>query len=335
MAIRLIHLGVGGRGRWPVRRVLERKDFESVALVDVNEDNLRWARDESGLPEAACYPSLVDAVTSVEADAVVVITPPQLHAEQCLQAVRAGKHVLVEKPFTKSLSDAWRVVREADDAGVRVAVCQNARYAAAHVTLNRLVREGRYGRPVFGLMTKFGWRPRVHHSGEDEHAYLWERGIHDLDTLRYLFNADPVRVWGHSFNPPWSPYKGGAGVHAWIEFEGGATCGYLCTFAAHKGGSALRVELDGGALELTDNGLLLRAPGTDEDEVIPLDQAPPPEEVLLDGFRRYVTEGSEPDFGGHRNLATVGMVEGIGTASNDGCVIDFHAYMMKARADSR
>ena len=335
MAIRLIHLGVGGRGRWPVRRVLERTDFESVALVDVNEDNLRWARDESGLPEAVCYRSLVDAVTSVEADAVVVVTPPHLHAEQCLQAVRAGKHVLVEKPFTKSLADAYRVVREADDMGVRVAVCQNARYAAAHVTLNRLVREGTYGRPVFGLMTKFGWRPRVHHSGEDQHAYLWERGIHDLDTLRYLFNADPVRVWGHSFNPPWSPYKGGAGVHAWIEFEGGATCGYLCTFAAHKGGSALRVELDGGALELTDNGLLLRAPGTDEDEVIPLDQARPPEEVLLDGFRRYVTEGSEPEFSGHGNLATVGMVEGIGAASNDGCVIDFHAYMMKARADSR
>jgi predicted dehydrogenase len=335
MTIRLIHLGVGGRGRWPVRRVLERPDFESVALVDVNEDNLRSAREESGLPEAACYRSLVDAVESVEADAVVVITPPQLHAEQCLQAVRAGKHVLVEKPFAKSLTDACRVVREADDMGVRVAVCQNARYAAAHVTLNRLVREGTYGRPVFGLMTKYGWRPRVHHSGEDEHAYLWERGIHDLDTLRFLFNADPVRVWGHSFNPPWSTYKGGAGVHAWIEFEGGATCGYLCTFAAHKGGSALRVELDGGALELTDNGLLLRAPGKDEDEIIPLDQAPPPEDVLLDGFYKYVTDGTEPDFGGPRNLATVGMVEGIGTASNEGRVIDFHEYLMNARADSR
>ncbi len=335
MAIRLIHLGVGGRGRWPVRRVIERPDFESVALVDVNEDNLRVAREESGLPEAACYRCLMDALNSVEADAVVVITPPQLHAEQCLQAVRAGKHVLVEKPFTKSLADACRVVREADAMGVRVAVCQNARYSAAHVTLNRLVREETYGRPVFGLMTKYGWRPRIHHSGEDEHAYLWERGIHDLDTLRFLFNADPVRVWGHSFNPPWSPYRGGGGVHAWIEFEGGATCGYLCTFAAHKGGSGFRVELDGGAVELTDNGLLLRAPGEDEDVVIPLDKAAPPEAVLLDGFHGYVTGGSEPDFGGHRNLATVGMVEGIGTASDEGRVIDFHEYMMNARVNSR
>lgn len=334
MAIRLIHLGVGGRGRWPVRRVLERTDYESVALVDVNEDNLRSAREESGLPEAACYRSLNVALDGVEADAVVVITPPQLHAEQCLQAVRAGKHVLVEKPFTKSLTDACRVIREADDMGVRVAVCQNARFAAAHVTINRLVKAGTYGRPVFGLMTKYGWRPRVHHSGDDEHAYLWERGIHDLDTLRFLFDADPVRMWGHSFNPPWSPYKGGAGVHAWIEFEGGATCGYLCTFAAHKGGSALRLELDGGALELNDSGLLLRAPGSDEDKVISLGQAPAPEEVLLDGFQRYVTEGVEPDFGGHRNLPTVGLVEGLGAASDEGCVVDFGAFMRRAEANS-
>lgn len=332
MPIRLIHLGAGGRGRWPVRRVLERMDFESAALVDVNEDNLRSAREESGLTEAACYRSLGEAIEGVEADAVVVITPPQLHADQCLEAVRAGKHVLVEKPFTKSLAEACGVVREADAMGVRVAVCQNARYAAAHVTINRLVREGAYGRPVFGLMTKYGWRPRVHHSGEDEHAYLWERGIHDLDTLRYLFNADPVRIWGHSFNPPWSPYRGGAGVHAWIEFEGGATCGYLCTFAAHKGGSALRLELEGGALEVTDSGLVLREQGKDEDTVIAPDPVPPPEEVLLDGFRQYVTDGVEPEFGGHRNLPTVGMVEGIGVASDEGRVIDFHAYLANAGA---
>jgi len=114
MPIRLIHLGVGGRGRWPVRRVLDRTDFESVALVDVNEDNLRSAREDSGLPQAACYRSLGEAIEGVEADAVVVITPPHMHADQCLQAVRAGKHVLVEKPFTKSLEEACRVLREAD-----------------------------------------------------------------------------------------------------------------------------------------------------------------------------------------------------------------------------
>ncbi len=327
MGIRLIHLGVGGRGGWPVRRVVERDDFESVALVDVNEENLFAAMETSGLPESACFRSLESALDRVEADAVVVVTPPQLHARQCLEAVRAGKHVLVEKPFTKSLVEAREIVEEADAHGVVVAVCQNARYAPAPVTINRLVREGTYGKPAFGLMTKFGWRSRVHHSGEDQHAYLWERSIHDLDTVRFLFDAEPSRIWGHSFNPSWSPYVGGGGTYAWVEFEGGATCGYLCTFVAHKGGSSLRVEFEGGTLEAVGDELLLRRPGAAEDETIALDEVPHPEEVLLDGFYRYATEGIEPGFGGHKNLATVALVEGIGVASDEGRVVDFQAFL--------
>jgi predicted dehydrogenase len=327
MTIRLIHLGVGGRGKWPVRRVPERDDLSSVALVDFNEDNLTAAMEVSGLGESSCFCSLDVALNNVEAEAVVVVTPPQFHAGQCLQAIRAGKHVLVEKPFTKSLVEARSLVTEATKHGVKIAVCQNARYSAAHVTINRLVREGVYGKPMFGLITKFGWRPGVHHSGTDAHSYLWERGIHDLDTLRFLFDSQPARIWGHSFNPVWSPYAGGAGVHAWVEFENGATCGYLCTFAAHKGGSSLRIELEGGALELSGAGLSLRKPGTEVDEMIALDEVPHAEEILLDGFVNYVENGIEPEFSGANNLTTVALVEGLGIASDEGRVIDFGSIM--------
>jgi predicted dehydrogenase len=325
--IRLIHVGVGGRGKWPVRRVTEREDFESVAFVDVNEVNLNAALEVSGLPESACFRSLKTALERVEAEAVVVITPPHLHAAQCLEAIRAGRHVLVEKPFALSLTDARQVVKEADGHGVRVAVCQNARYAAQSVTIHRLVREGVYGKPAFGLMTKFGWRPGVHHSGKVRHSYLWERGIHDLDTMRFLFDARPARVWGHSFNPSWSPYEHGAGAHAWVEFEGGATCGYLCTFAAHRGGSGLRIDLEGGTLEQVGAELRLRRPGAEADEVVPLDPAPPAERVLMDGFYRYVTEGVEPEFGGHNNLTTMALVEAVGVASDEGRVVDFQKFL--------
>ena len=73
-------------------------------------------------------------------------------------------------------------------------------------------------------MTRFGNRPNVKHSGDDAHAYLWERGIHDLDTICHMFGSRPSRIFCDSFNPPWSPYKGGSGVNGWIEFESGARC---------------------------------------------------------------------------------------------------------------
>ena len=329
MAIRLIHLGVGGRGAWPVRMVAGRDDFESVALIDVNPANMATARETSGLPESACFTRLEDAVEAVEADAVVVITPPDMHARQCLDAVRAGKHVLVEKPFTKSLAHARQIVDEAEERGLRVVVCQNARYDGVTQTIRRLVKEETYGRPSFGMMTKYGWRPGVHHSGMDQHSYLWERSIHDLDAMRYMFAGRPVRVFGHSFNPEWSPYRGGSAVHGWVEFEGGATCGYMCTFAAHKGGSSFRLELEGGCLTPGEGGLVLRRPGSDEEEVVPLDEVSEPTVILLEAFRDYINDGVEPEVSGRRNLTTVALVEAMGVASDEGSIIDFGEYLQR------
>ncbi len=327
MSIRMIHVGVGGRGRWPVQLIQRRDDFKSVALVDLSESALAAAREVTGLGEEKCFQSMDEAMDKVDADAVVVITPPQLHAEQCLKGVKAGKHVLVEKPFTLSYKDACTVMEEADKQGTCVAVCQNARYGAASATLARLIREQVYGPAAYGLMTKFGWRPGVHHSGDIRHSYLWERGIHDLDTLRSIFGEEPIRVWGHSFNPSWSPYAHGAGSYAWVEFESGATCGYLCTFAAHKGGSSLRVECAEGCLEVEGDGIHLRRPGADADEILPLDRVPEAGQQLLDGFAKYIQEGVEPPFGGHQNLYTIALVEAAGVASDEVRVVDFRAFM--------
>ena len=77
----MIHCGVGGRGRWSVKLATQSDDIQSVALVDVNEENLRIAKEVSGLAESACFRSLEAAINNVEADCVVIITPPFLHAE--------------------------------------------------------------------------------------------------------------------------------------------------------------------------------------------------------------------------------------------------------------
>ncbi|NOZ24225.1 MAG: Gfo/Idh/MocA family oxidoreductase [Planctomycetes bacterium] len=323
MALRAIHVGVGGRGVWPLKRFKERDDFASVALVDVNEQNLAAACEATGLGEDVCFADMKEAMAKVEADVVVVITPPQLHHKQCQEAVRAGKHVLVEKPFTMDLAQAREVVDEAEKAGVKVCVTQNARYSPGNVTLARMVREEVYGKPGFGQMVKYGWRPRTHHSGGQRHSYLWERGIHDLDTMRAVFNSEVVKVSGRSFNPTWSPYNHGAGAAAWLEFDNGATCGYFCTFAAPgKGGSSFRIDCEKATLEDGGKQILVTPSGSKDTEGVPVDEAPAAEVVLLDGFARYIAEGTEPPFSGRQNLRTVALVEAVGRASDEDAVID-------------
>ena len=212
--------------------------------------------------------------------------------------------------------------------GVTVLVSQNAKYNAATVTMRRLIQEEVYGKASFGMQMKLSWRSKgVHHSGEDDHSYLWERGIHDFDTMRFIFASDPKRMWAHSFNPSWSAYKAGAGAHAWIEFESGATCGYLCCFESHKNGSVMRVDCEGGTLELDGGKLTLKHREKDEGEEIPLDECPDSTTVILDQWNDYLNGGDEPFNSGRNNLTTVAMVEGCGVASDEGRVIDFQEYL--------
>ena len=171
-------------------------------------ENLAKARQVSGLGEDVCFlnkynpaqglnpragmdaetraPGAFDtsgldaALATVECDVVAVITPPDTHAPCALAAVRAGKHVMVEKPFCKTLKDAARIVEEAEAHGVKVMVLQNDRYRSGADEIHQLVKEGKLGQPYFGLMTRYGNRQNPHHSGEDDHAYLWERGIHGV-----------------------------------------------------------------------------------------------------------------------------------------------------------
>ena len=311
--------------------VVERDDYQTVALVDIREDHLNNAMDFTGLPEAACFRTLEQALNKVEADAVVVVTPPNLHTEHCLEALRAGKHVLVEKPFAKTLADAKLLVTEADKNGVTICVSQMVTYTPSTVTMRRLIKEEVYGKAGFGMQMKLGWRKKgVHHSGEDEHSYLWERGIHDFDTMRFMFADTPKRMWAHSFNPSWSPYKAGAGAHAWIEFEGGATCGYLCCFESHKNGSVTRIDTEGGTLELSGCKLTLKHREQDDEVEIPFDDCPDSTTVILDEWSKYLTKSIEPEFSGRNNLTTVAMVEGCGVASEEGRIIDFKQYLEEA-----
>ena len=325
MKLRCIHVGVGGRGAWPLKLFASRQDFESVAFVDVKPENIAAARSLNlKIGETQCFPRLEHALAKVEADAVIVITPPHLHHAQCLAAIRAGKHVFVEKPLTMTLAEAREVVAEADKHGVKVCVGQNALYNGGNATFARLVAGRKYGRAANGLMIKFGWRPKVHHSGGVHHSYLWERGVHDFDTERASIGEEVKRVSAMTINPPWSPYQHGAGVHAWLEFESGATCAYSCSFAVFGAEMGLRVDCEQASLvELNkDKKIAIWKRDVKEPEIIAWDAGPQPEAILLDGWLRYIKEGVEPRFGGRANLKTIALIEAIGIAADEGRVVE-------------
>ena len=139
--LRLIQCGLGGMGKaWrdnvtapssPTRS----PDFEVVAVVDINDQVLHEAGDQMRLLPERRFNELSDAIASIDADAVLTVTPPAVHVEHAQLAFANGLHLLTEKPIADTLDNAKRMVSLAARAGRQLVVAQNYRYNAQMATL--------------------------------------------------------------------------------------------------------------------------------------------------------------------------------------------------------
>ena len=137
-------------------------------------------------------------------EAVVVGTPPYLHADMTIDAIRAGVHVLVEKPFTTSLADAERVVNAAKGSGVKVMVGFNRRRYPRHQQARRFIAGGAFGESYAGESTLVGanegsWRPHTdyHLRRATGGGTLFEFATHQIDLVRFIFGHEIVAVRCH------------------------------------------------------------------------------------------------------------------------------------------
>lgn len=128
------------------------------------------------------------AIASPEVDAVAVLTPPDSHEALTVQAIAAGKHVIVEKPAFPRAATFGPVAEAAARAGKQVLVAENYYYKPLAVTLRGLLREGAIGEPRFVLVNAMkeqkvdGWRQDPAVGG----GALYEGGIHWVSLMAGL-----------------------------------------------------------------------------------------------------------------------------------------------------
>ena len=135
-----------------------------------------------------------ELIADADVGTVCVCLPHYLHFPVTLEAIRAGKHVLVEKPLTTSLEEGQQLVHAAAAAGVSLGVSHNQVFYAAHAEAKRLIDGGAIGRPVLirlrlGLGPRFGgWRDSPDQAGG---GLLADAGVHRLYLALNFFG--PVR----------------------------------------------------------------------------------------------------------------------------------------------
>jgi predicted dehydrogenase len=159
---------------------------------------------------ACTYADYASAIADPKVNAVIVAVPPRFHMELTLQALAAGKHVLVEKPAFLTLAD-YETVRDARDrAGCVVLVGENDHYKPLAVTLRQLLAADTIGEMVFAHFTTIAkrlkaaddWRNDESMAGGDA---FFEEGIHWLHVAGSL---GPKIVSIQGFRP--APSRGGA-----------------------------------------------------------------------------------------------------------------------------
>jgi predicted dehydrogenase len=180
-----------------------------AALVTGHPDKGRRIAAEQGLPPGAVY-SYQDydrIARDPTIDIVYIVLPNFLHAEYTIRALRAGKHVLCEKPMATNVADAEKMVAAARAADRKLMIAYRCHYEPHNLEAMRRIRSGRYGRPRLVLTDMLrqsdpsdpsdAWRLDWVKSGG---GALADMGIYGINGARYLLAEEPVevRAWANT-----------------------------------------------------------------------------------------------------------------------------------------
>src|SRR6266516_6055503 len=322
MTLRIIQVGMGGWGRnWTKYVVSQNKNVKLVACVDAVPEMLEVAQKELSVPVERCFTSLEEAFASVDADAVLITASLQGHVPVALEALNAGKHVLLEKPFAPTVAEAQSVVDVAAQQGRVLMISQNYRYYPAVRAVHKLISEGTLG-PVGTVNLDFRRYSNRATRESNIHYRIWQpllvdMAIHHFDLMRMLLGQEAVHINVQSWNPLCSNYVEAAAGSATITFEGGAVVNYrgswVSTTPQTNWAGEWHIECAGGEIIATSRGdkpdyVAIRPLGK-RLRTLKLPEVPLRDRHgTLAAFVQAVRTGEEPETSGRRNLKTLALM---------------------------
>ncbi|WP_116133428.1 Gfo/Idh/MocA family protein [Tropicimonas sp. IMCC34043] len=330
-AMRLIVVGLGARAQTWLKVIAANPDVTIAGLCD--PDPAARDRLAGQYPKAAIGADLSEVVRA-GGDAVLLCTPPAGRAAQFEVCCQHHMAILAEKPLADDLATAGRYVAMAEAAGVPLIVGLNFRYLAVTQETIRLFATGTVGTPEFARFTYERWRDgTLGHLNKYpltmEQPMLWEQSVHHFDLMRFVYGAEPVRVYARTFNPSWSMYRGDANVSAIIDFDNAMTVNYQGTWQGNwdRLGFEWRTECTRGVVVQRDMfGRLGYARRQDTE----LHDVPLPAHVdwitdaaaLLASFVKTWRGSTAPQCTGHDHLRSLQMLEACVISSGRGEAVE-------------
>lgn len=249
--LRAALLGTGAVARFHASALATLPDVELVAAAGVS--NAESFCHEYQIPH--CHGSLDQLLRAERPDVVHLCTPPEGHASQALAALRAGAHVVTEKPAALSLAELDTMLEGARAAGRHLAVVfqQRTGSAAAHVKAS--MESGSLGRPLVAVAQTMWYRDDAYYSVPWRGRFATEGGgttmshtIHQIDLLAHLFgewDAASAHMWRLARNIETEDTVTGV-----IRFRNGAVATVIGTVLGARQVTALRIDTAKATVEL-------------------------------------------------------------------------------------
>ncbi|MGH7698409.1 MAG: Gfo/Idh/MocA family protein, partial [Candidatus Dormibacteria bacterium] len=215
-------VGFGAIGAEHAAAIEQVAGLELRAVCDRDRERLEAALQ--GAPQARAT-GLEEMLASEEVDLVVVSTPPNTHAQIAEQALEAGKHLVLEKPFCLTVAEADRLLGLAEARRVTLTVYQNRRWDPDFLALKDLVDQGRLGQ-VFHLEAFVGgyghpchfWHSHQPVSG----GVIFDWGSHYVDWILQLIPGEVTRVAASRHKLVWRDVTNDDHFEIRMTFAGGA-----------------------------------------------------------------------------------------------------------------
>jgi predicted dehydrogenase len=343
--VRFGFIGAGQIAHYAADAVRSHPNAKLVAIQDLSPERLKTLQKKHSLEYA--HEKVEDLLANQSVDAVYIAVPNKFHIPLTLQALEAGKHVLLEKPFAMNAGEAAKAIAVAEKSGLILNLGMNQRFTADSQKIKQLVEQGvlgeiyhakaawmrRAGIPKLG--TWFGNR-EVAGGGS-----LYDIGVHMLDLCLWTIdNFEPVSVTGATYTKfgnrglgegGWglsdrveAPFDVDDFATALIRFANGATVSLDTSWAAHQAaGSRESVEIFG-----TEGGASVRParlyrgsaglPGnfeTVEDPKVPLKM---PHQERFHNFINHLRGEEELCVTPHQALVVQKILDAIAESSRTG-----------------
>jgi predicted dehydrogenase len=226
--VSVIQVGTGRwGGNWALEILPTVPEITVTAHVDANPAALEALQAKAGVPATRCFASLEAALDAVPCDIVLGTLRTEAHHPVMRQALEAGKHAIVEKPFATTLAEAAALNRLARERGLLMAVSQNYRFYRAPRRAAALLAEGAIG-AVDTVAIDFR-----RHGPSMGYAYyefpdplIADMAIHHFDLMRMVLGAEAKRVSARTWNPAGSPFHHDPAGVLTAEFGSGVTVTY-------------------------------------------------------------------------------------------------------------